>query len=148
MKGERIPPELEGLRRFNGHLGPYVVLGMRMGQAARTTYPFRIYATLYTGSKRPRSCMADGVQYSSCCTLGKSNIRIVERGEACGMFTDGRTGIGIKVLGDVLGLIDEKVTAENEELVSIEIYHQKIKDLFAISKVESSLAWPVTNRMR
>lgn len=138
---ERIPPELEGLRRFHGHLGPYVVLGMRMGEAARTTYPFRIYATLYCGSKRPRSCMADGVQYSSCCTLGKANIRVVEWGAACGMFTDGRTGIEIRILQEVLDSIDGKVTAENEDVVSVQLYQQRNEDLFITTSVEPEVAW-------
>ena len=26
-----LPPELEGLSRFHGHLGVYVTLGLRMG---------------------------------------------------------------------------------------------------------------------
>ena len=37
-----IPEELRGLERFHGHLGPYVVLGMRMGMITRAKFPQRI----------------------------------------------------------------------------------------------------------
>jgi formylmethanofuran dehydrogenase subunit E len=28
-----LPPELESAKRFHGHLGPYLALGLRLGKA-------------------------------------------------------------------------------------------------------------------
>jgi len=133
--------DLEALHRLYGHLRAYVILGMRMGQVARERYPLRIYATLYSGSRRPRSCIADGVQFSSCCTLGKANIRIQEGREARARFTDCRTGIEITVKSEVLERIDREARAENEESVSLEAYKARAEDLLSITSIEPWMAW-------
>ena len=83
-----LPDELRELKRFHGHLGPYAVVGFRMGMIARSRYPDKIFSTAYSGTKRPLSCMADGIQMSSCCTLGKGNITLNEAGKASADFTD------------------------------------------------------------
>jgi formylmethanofuran dehydrogenase subunit E len=128
--------ELEGLRRFHGHLGPYVVLGMRMGQVARLKYPNRIFAKVYCGKDRPRSCIADGIQYSSCCTVGKNNIEILDGGEARAIFSDGRTSIEISALPQVSEEIDANMGKVNEEDVSSRIFQDKAEDLFSIVSSE------------
>lgn len=136
-----FPEELLALRRFHGHLGPYVTIGMRMGQIARDKYPNRIFATLLSGTKRPLSCVADGVQFASCCTIGKSNIVILEEGRAEAMFTDGRSGIGVKVKDEAMESVGESATSGNEDELSLEIYHMKDDDLFAIVPISPSRAW-------
>ena len=91
-----LPDEMLALKKFHGHLGPYAVLGYRMGLIARSTFPERIYAIVHSGTKRPLSCLADGVQMSSCCTLGKSNITVMEDGEARVEFSDGPCPSGVR----------------------------------------------------
>ncbi len=68
--------------RFHGHLGPWLVLGLLMGK-----YGLRkINAKKYFGlslcvsglHKKPKSCLIDGLQLSTGCTLGKGNIRILK----------------------------------------------------------------------
>lgn len=138
----RLPKDLEALRAFHGHLGPYVTLGFRMGKIAREKYPHRIYATLFSGTKRPLSCVADGVQLASCCTSGKGNIIIREGEEAKARFTDGRAGIEIKVLPEVLKHIDASgITSENEDAYSVDVYRKKAEDLFSVTPVEPGVAW-------
>ena len=74
-----LPEELEALRRFHGHLGVYVTLGLRMGAIGRR--PFGHYkgltAAVTSVPKPPMLCVVDGVQFSSACTMGKGNISIV-----------------------------------------------------------------------
>lgn len=70
----------EDLAAFHGHLGPYIVLGYRMGRYARRHFcndPFQIKAAVYCSGSPPQSCLADGVQIGSGCTLGKRNIEII-----------------------------------------------------------------------
>lgn len=66
--------------KFHGHLGPYLVLGLRMGMTAvRTLKPKDLHelsATVWTKKTPPESCLVDGIQVSSGCTLGKGNINV------------------------------------------------------------------------
>jgi formylmethanofuran dehydrogenase subunit E len=66
--------------RFHGHLGPFLVLGLRMGLAAvRVLRPQGLHdlsAIVWSSRSPPQSCLADGIQFSSGCTLGKGNIRV------------------------------------------------------------------------
>jgi formylmethanofuran dehydrogenase subunit E len=68
------------LAAFHGHLGPYIVLGYRMGRYARDNFcsdPFAMKAAVHCSGTPPESCVVDGVQIGSGCTLGKRNIEIV-----------------------------------------------------------------------
>ena len=71
-------PELEGLRRFHGHLGPYVVIGLRVGQYALQRVHgqshFGVEAEVHCAGQTPESCLLDGVQFSTGCTMGKRNL--------------------------------------------------------------------------
>ncbi len=77
-----LPPELEALRGFHGHLGVYVTLGLRMGEIGRRRLgPYEgLAATVRSRPAPPMLCVVDGIQFSSGCTMGKGNIR-VEAGE-------------------------------------------------------------------
>ena len=74
----------EDLAAFHGHLGPYIVLGYRMGRYAKQHFcsdPFQMKAAVYCSGAPPQSCLADGVQIGSGCTLGKRNIEIIQGDE-------------------------------------------------------------------
>jgi formylmethanofuran dehydrogenase subunit E len=80
---------------FHGHLGPYIVIGYRIGKYASEhvcNNPFDLRARVYCAGTPPQSCLADGVQLGSGCTLGKRNIEIIESDQVAVEFeTDGRT---------------------------------------------------------
>ncbi len=67
------------LRAFHGHLGPYVVAGLRLGRYAlarlRADPHFGVEAEVHCPDRPPPSCVMDGIQFASGCTLGKRNIR-------------------------------------------------------------------------
>lgn len=83
------------LAAFHGHLGPYIVLGYRMGRYARNHFcddPFSMKARVHCSGTPPESCVVDGVQLGSGCTLGKRNIEIeVSPDIRCVFETDKRT---------------------------------------------------------
>ncbi|MFA5330873.1 MAG: formylmethanofuran dehydrogenase subunit E family protein [Methanoregula sp.] len=83
------------LAAFHGHLGPFIVLGYRIGKYAKEQFcndPFELSASVYCAGKPPESCIVDGVQLGSGCTLGKRNIGIVESPEIrCVFTTQGKT---------------------------------------------------------
>jgi len=70
---------------LHGHLGPFLVAGIRMGLLAldllKSTGYFGIHATSETGSTTPLSCLTDGVQIGSGCTAGKGNLMVTDAGQ-------------------------------------------------------------------
>ena len=82
------------LAKFHGHLGPNIVLGYLMGKYAcenLSSDPFRLKATVYCPKKTPESCIVDGIQLGSGCTLGKGNIEIIENKAIYCEFTSSTT---------------------------------------------------------
>ena len=63
--------------RFHGHLGPWLVLGLKAGAYARrklAVSPFKLNARVFCPAGTPYTCFVDGIQFSSGCTVGKGNI--------------------------------------------------------------------------
>jgi hypothetical protein len=83
------------LARFHGHLGPFIVLGYRMGRRALTELgadPFSMKAQVCCSGVTPQSCLADGVQLGSGCTLGKGNIELIRSDTiSCNFSTDNKS---------------------------------------------------------
>jgi formylmethanofuran dehydrogenase subunit E len=80
-----LPDELQKAKDFHSHLGPYLVIGLKMGQAIVGRLggePFSIGITVFTGSKPPLSCVLDGLQLATPCTVGNGGITIREGGQA------------------------------------------------------------------
>jgi formylmethanofuran dehydrogenase subunit E len=132
-----LPDGLERLKHFHGHLGPWAVVGYRMGQIARRKFPEKLWAVVHTGSKPPMSCLIDGVQFTSCCTLGKGNIKIKDDNDALALFYDDRFILEIKLLDEWRNLIDGQTTRENEEEMAMRVFQAKEEELFKITKAES-----------
>lgn len=78
---------------FHGHLGPYLVFGLRMGtiavQQLKPKHIHELSATVWTRTSPPQSCVLDGIQISSSCTLGKGNIRVKESQRTKARFRTG-----------------------------------------------------------
>ena len=127
---------LKQIEQFHGHLGPYAVIGYRMGLIANKKLgsdPFIKKAVVWTGSKPPLSCIIDGIQISSGCTYGKGNITIKNEGIAKAEFStnDGKH-MGIMLRSDVRKEIDTKVTEESMIEYSENIFKKTDKELFEI----------------
>ena len=85
---------IEDLAAFHGHLGPYIVLGYRMGRYVKRYFcndPFHMSAVIHCSGTPPQSCIADGVQIGSGCTLGKRNIDLIASDAVkCEFLSDGK----------------------------------------------------------
>ncbi len=64
--------------KFHGHLGPYLVLGLLAGETALKKLGSKKYFGLgvkvWGATKKPKSCLIDGLQLSTGATYGKGNI--------------------------------------------------------------------------
>jgi formylmethanofuran dehydrogenase subunit E len=82
----KISSELASLIKkaagFHGHLGPFLVIGVRMGSLAKKILnvnagennKFRVTARLPLLT--PFSCVIDGIQATTQCTVGNQKLRI------------------------------------------------------------------------
>lgn len=81
MAQESKPSEkevLDWLKRFHGHLGPWVVFGWRVGDWAvghlNAQRYFGVRVEVACPSSPPVSCLIDGLQVSTGATTGKANL--------------------------------------------------------------------------
>ena len=97
---------IEKAADFHGHLGPFLVLGARMGIFALRELGSPehegISALVKTGDTPSLSCILDGVQISTGCTMGKGNINTVPLGRAEAEFTSGDKVLTVRVKDPIL----------------------------------------------
>jgi len=80
--------------QLHGHEGPFLVAGIRMGLLAldllQSRGYFGIEAESDAGSTPPLSCLTDGIQVGSGCTVGKGNLRVTTACRPAVRFVDAR----------------------------------------------------------
>ncbi|MHC4325824.1 MAG: formylmethanofuran dehydrogenase subunit E family protein [Planctomycetota bacterium] len=80
----RAPEDWWGeIKRMHGHVGPWNVLGWRIGQAALREFGTKwgrheLDIICYVPIKTPYSCMADGLVIGTGNTIGRLDIRLAE----------------------------------------------------------------------
>jgi len=145
---EGLPLEMRILKSFHGHLGPYVVIGYRMGRIAREKFPDKIHANVYTGNRPPLSCLVDGIQMTSSCTLGKSNITVHKGSFAMANFLDDvGNKMVIELKKEIRDKVDREMSRDDEEVRSMELYNMSNEQLFDVSYTGISRpAPPITGK--
>jgi formylmethanofuran dehydrogenase subunit E len=106
---------------FHGHLGPYLVLGLRMGLIAnKTLQPRRLHdisATVWTKQSPPESCLLDGIQVSSGCTFGKTNLRTRSGSRIQARFRKGNRSLLIRPTEETVKLLRSTTGRRTEKEV-------------------------------
>ena len=125
---------------FHGHGGPFMVVGLRMGFAALERLDahgwFDLRCVVRLRWAPPDSCVIDGIQTSSGCTMGKHNIEVEELDGIASKFTKGEEKLEIKLRPEVLDRIRKVSEAEGEDeiksLIS-ELIEASEEDIFVVS---------------
>ncbi len=108
---DRRDPDLDAMIErgtlLHGHLGPFLVVGIRMGLLALELLDsdgyFGLCADSEAGSTTPLSCLNDGVQIGSGCTVGKGNLTVTNGGLPKVRFaTDDGRSIQIEVRPEIV----------------------------------------------
>ncbi len=120
---------LKVAEKFHGHLGPWLVLGLLMGEYGLK----KIKAKKYFGLKvkvsglnrKPRSCLIDGLQLSTGCTLGKGNIKVngasAIKVEFINKENNRRLSLGIK--NTLLEKLNGKTSHKKAKLIARELFN-------------------------
>jgi formylmethanofuran dehydrogenase subunit E len=84
---------IENAAKLHGHLGPFLVIGVRMGEMAKRHLDVDeknsrgLQANIKTPLSTPFSCVIDGIQATTSCTVGNQKLKIEESiGEITGRF--------------------------------------------------------------
>ncbi|TKJ29997.1 formylmethanofuran dehydrogenase [bacterium (candidate division B38) B3_B38] len=125
--------------KFHGHLGPYMILGLRAGLYANQVLekdPMQTEAIIETLPQPPQSCFVDGVQFATGCTMGKRNISLIE-GE--GLKASFKKNDKILILTLKQEIIEEinSLPPDDEEAwenLAKDLYQREIEKIFKISK--------------
>ncbi|MFX1449200.1 MAG: formylmethanofuran dehydrogenase subunit E family protein [Promethearchaeota archaeon] len=130
---------IERAKLFHGHLGPFLIIGLRMGLLAhKKLKPKDIHslkAIVKTKLTTPYSCIIDGIQVSSLCTLGKNNIRVFESNTSEAIFESKTNKIKIKVREEIINkIISLKLKRDSPEMIQFSEKIGKLEesDLFEI----------------
>jgi formylmethanofuran dehydrogenase subunit E len=114
-------PLLQAAGRFHGHIGPFLSVGLRMGQVANEHLgraPMDMKAVVWVEAKPPRSCVVDGIQYATGCTMGKASITIeADASRVAARFTakTGTVNVGLK--DGFLARIEEDLKGAEEKAI-------------------------------
>jgi formylmethanofuran dehydrogenase subunit E len=135
--------------RLHGHLGPFLVIGARMGHIAKNLLKSQtkrgviLNATIRVPVVVPFSCAIDGIQVTTHCTVGNQRLLLKRwMGGVRGSFTVRGSGkvVDIQVRRRVIGYLKKRMSegATNEELAE-EILQLPEDKLFVVSSCEAFL---------
>ena len=137
---EELTSAIRDAEKLHGHLGPFLVIGVRMGKIARRVLNAREEDKLRACARipvlTPFSCILDGIQVTTSCTVGNQRLSVEDSKEISVRFELGHDkAISICVrreaVEELMGKISEG--ASNEELAG-EIARMPEDRLFIVEK--------------
>jgi len=120
---------------FHGHLGPFLVLGLKAGLEANKILgrnPLETRAIVETEIKPPCSCFIDGIQFTTGCTMGKANIELREKQCLSVVFFQNGSRLRLDLKSDVLERLKRITTRVESMRTALELSDQPIRALFVV----------------
>ena len=129
-----IPKEMmEATVRFHGHLGPFLVLGLKAGLCANQLLGkdyFKTNVVVETEVTPPCSCFVDGVQFATGCTMGKGNIQLKEDDSLSAIFTKGDKKLELFLKDDILKKLKDGIPKSELEKIAVDFSKKDVRALF------------------
>lgn len=123
--------------RFHGHLGPFLILGLKAGLFANEVLgrdSFKTKAIIETEPTPPCSCFVDGVQFATGCTMGKGNIKLKQSNALSVHFIKGDKSLTLCLKNDILASLEKGSSIEELEETALSLSKKPISELFDITK--------------
>ncbi|MBN2395984.1 MAG: formylmethanofuran dehydrogenase [Candidatus Atribacteria bacterium] len=127
---------------LHGHAGPYLNLGIKMGLMALEILDAKGYFDLVTKVElkyhTPFSCLIDGLQISTGCTLGKGNIQVKDNPDIMrASFRSGNRNLLITLKPEIIKLLDFQKTSCEE--LGEQIMSMKNETLFDYEEINGAI---------
>jgi formylmethanofuran dehydrogenase subunit E len=136
--GTRVSDDLlKHIVEFHGHLGPFLVLGVKAGLLANSILGkdyFKTTATVVTDPSPPSSCFVDGVQFVTGCTMGKGNIKLRKGRNISVLFLKEGKKLRLRLKDNVLESIKEISSGEESRRLSLKLLDTPMSELFEVEK--------------
>jgi formylmethanofuran dehydrogenase subunit E len=100
---EELKVMIDNAQKLHGHLGPLLVIGVRMGMAAKKALSVSddqcefLKANVKVPLFPPFSCLLDGIQASTSCTVGNRRLTMEDSEEICVSFVKQNAGGTVKI---------------------------------------------------
>jgi len=95
---EKLDSAIKKARELHGHLSPFLVVGVRIGEYAKKKLKGEMKVSVKVPMITPLSCIIDGIQASTQCTVGNGKLSIDEsEKEIVAHFKSQKTQKSIKV---------------------------------------------------
>lgn len=109
---------LLGAESFHSHLGPFLVLGLKAGLVSLMELDSRkgdpqLRAEVELPYRVPISCLLDGVQYSTGCTVGNKRLSFKDSTDIAMTFARGAKSIELTLSEASIGLLGRLLVGEN-----------------------------------
>jgi len=124
-KKEKLNLLIKNAEELHGHLGPFLVIGVRIGEVAKEMLKVKnngkLQVTARIPLKTPFSCILDGIQASTQCTVGNGKLQIINSQKAITVWIkleDSESMLEIRVNSQVVEELKRNLSqgASNQEL--------------------------------
>jgi formylmethanofuran dehydrogenase subunit E len=138
---DELRKQTEEAVRVHGHLGPFLVVGVRMGRLANEKLKpshsehGNFKAHVKVPSRPPYSCMQDGIQSTTQCTVGNGKLSFEESEEIAAEFKPQDPNTTLRITVDskfVKTLVQQIKTGVPLDLLAENAASMKEDELFKI----------------
>lgn len=129
---------------FHGHLGPFLVIGVRMAMLARKILDIdfghnNMEATVKLPLLTPYSCILDGIQATTKCTIGNQKLKFTDSPDITAKFTllskrEVIIALNSAVYEKLNSQLSRKSSLKEVERLALQIASISEEDLFEIRK--------------
>ena len=123
--------------RFHGHLGAFLVLGLKAGLYANEVLGkdyFESRAIVETEPVPPGSCFVDGVQLATGCTMGKGNIELRKGDSLSVTFMKKDKVLRLCLRDDILESLKRLSSMEKSREAALALVDKPIQIFFRIEE--------------
>lgn len=131
-----FPPELREAARFHTHLGPYLVVGLRMGRVVTRelgSEPFSYRIRAHTGRVPPYSCSVDGMQLATPCTTGNGCIEVTDDRRMALEAVSDEAVLTVTLRREVYDSIENDCSEDDQDRFALWIWEMPDDELFTVS---------------
>jgi formylmethanofuran dehydrogenase subunit E len=131
-----IPKKLlETSVAFHGHLGAFLILGLKAGMLANEIlgkHHFETNVVVETQPFPPCSCFVDGIQVTTGCTMGKGNIRLEKGDLLMATFMKGDHKLKLRLKVEVLKELLKVSSKRESTQAALKLIEVPARELFDI----------------
>jgi formylmethanofuran dehydrogenase subunit E len=139
-----ITSQIENAVKLHGHLGPFLVIGVRMGEMAKRHLGVDektghvLLGRIKIPFSTPFSCVIDGIQATTGCTVGNQRLKTEKsRGEITAIFKLRGSDKSVKILVNrelVKNLNEQMSRGADSENLAADIACLKEEQLFELEE--------------